>query len=232
MTEQGDVIEDELATTVLLSTASPATLRSLAAAARRRSLRRDELLFTMGSRATAVYVVTAGTMRVFTTSPNGTEPTLAILAAGDLLGELGVLDDLPRSTSVSALRPAEVIEVPARAFRHAYDTDPAIARRLVAMLSARMRSTNDGFTDLASLDLGGRLAKYLVGEVGEQGGTTIRLSLTQSELGQLLGGARQTVNQVMQSLERAALIEVSGRTVRVRDLAGLRLRATLNGRTA
>jgi CRP/FNR family transcriptional regulator len=115
------------------------------------------------------------------------------------------------------------VEVPARAFREAYDADPAIPRRLVSLLSARMRALNDGFTDLSSLDLGGRLAKYLTSEAERQG-ATVKLTLTQAELGQLLGGARQTVNQVLQSLERAGLIETRGRTVRVLDLPGLRSR--------
>jgi CRP-like cAMP-binding protein len=226
-----DSIEATLATTALLAAAAPATMSKLAGASRLRTLRRDELLFAVGSKATAVFAVARGSLRVFTTSPNGAEPTLALLGPGDLVGELGVLDDLPRSTSVGALRPSDVVEVPARAFRDAYDADPAIPRRLVSLLSARMRSLNDGYTDLAALDLGGRLAKYLIGEVERQGRATVKLTLTQTELGQLLGGARQTVNQVLQSLERMALIEAHGRTVRVLDLPGLRVRATLNGKT-
>jgi CRP-like cAMP-binding protein len=223
MTSSTAPIGDALAATALLSAASPATIDALAGASRLRTLRRDEVLFVAGSRANATYVVTRGTLRVFTTSANGTEPTLAILSPGDLVGEIGVLEDQPRAASVAALRPSDVVEVPARAFREAYDHDPAIARRLVSLLAARMRALNDGFTDLSSLDLGGRLAKYLATEADRQG-TTLKLTLTQAELGQLLGGARQTVNQVLQSLERAGLIETRGRTVRVLDLDGLRFR--------
>jgi CRP-like cAMP-binding protein len=222
---------DVLASTSLLQTADTATLHRLADASTVRTLQRDEILFLAGSRATAVFAVASGTLRVFTSSPSGAEPTLALLGAGDLLGELGVLDDLPRSTSAGALRRSEIVEVPARAFRSAYDADPAIAHRLVSLLSARMRSLNDGFTDLASLDLGGRLAKYIVGEVERQGSDRLQLTLTQAELGQLLGGARQTVNQVMQSLERAGLVQLEGRTIHVIDLDGLRQRAMAPGRS-
>lgn len=144
----------------------------------------------------------------------------------DMVGELGVLDDVARSTSVAALRTSDVVEVPGRAFRDAFESDPAIARRLVGLLSARLRTSNDGFTDLASLDLGGRLAKYLLGEMDRQGHDRLRLPLTQTELGQLLGGARQTVNQVMQALERSDLVQVTGRTVHVLDAGGLRRRAS------
>jgi CRP-like cAMP-binding protein len=55
------------------------------------------------------------------------------------------------------------------------------------------------------------------------------MSLTQAELGQLLGGARQTVNQVGRSLERDGLIALDGRTVRILDEHGLRARAMSSG---
>jgi CRP-like cAMP-binding protein len=87
----------------------------------------------------------------------------------------------------------------------------------------------DGLADLAYLDLGGRLAKYLLTEAQRQGRTAIALTLTQAELGQMLGGARQTVNQVMRALEEAGLILLEGRTVRIVDERGLRLRSVSAG---
>lgn len=229
MSAQAAAIDDVLRSTALLSAAAHTTIDRLAASSKWRTLQQHDILFTAGSRATNVFAVAAGTLRVFTSGPGGTEPTLALLSPGDLVGELGVLDEVPRSTSVGALRRCDVVEVPARAFLDAYDRDPAIPRRLVTLLSERMRSLNDGFTDLASLDLGGRLAKYLYTEAERHGRDTFRLTLTQAEMGQLLGGARQTVNQVMQTLERAGLVEVSGRTVHVLDRDGLLARALTPG---
>jgi CRP-like cAMP-binding protein len=172
-----------------------------------------------------MWVVVSGLLRVFVTSFNGDEPTLGVLAAGDHAGELGVLDDIPRSASIGALRASEVLEIPASAFAAAYLSDPAIARQLVHLLAERLRATSDNLADLTYLDLGGRLAKYLIAQSDSSGTATVTLQLTQGELGQILGGARQTVNQLMQSLERAGLITVEGRTVRVVDMDGLRLRS-------
>jgi CRP-like cAMP-binding protein len=218
-------IADTLRSTELLRTAKPDTIVALAAASRLRTLRRDEILFLAGDHPTSVCAVASGTLRVFTTSLAGTEPTFTLLSPGALVGELGVLDEVPRSASVAALRAAEVVEVPARAFRAAYDNDPAIARRLVQLLAERLRELSDGLADLTYLDLGGRLAKYLVGEAERLDASSFRLALTQAELGQMLGGARQSVNQVLQSLATAGLVTVEGRNVRIHDLRGLRLRA-------
>jgi CRP/FNR family transcriptional regulator, cyclic AMP receptor protein len=141
------------------------------------------------------------------------------------VGELGVLADVPRSASVAALRRSQLVEIPGEVFREVYDTEPAVPRRLVELLSDRLRTTSDGLADLTYLDLGGRLAKYLLRECERTGDTTLVLTLNQTELGQMIGGARQTVNQLLQSLERANLIVVEGRTIRVVDRDGLQLRA-------
>lgn len=222
-------IDDVLSTTPLFATAARSTIDGLARAAQRRTIQRNEVLFAAGGRATAMYVIDSGTLRVFASSAEGTEPTLALVHAGETVGELGVLEDVPRSASVAAVGRSSIVEVPARSFRAAYDSDPAIARQMVSMLAQRLRTVTDGLADLAYLDLGGRLAKYLVREFERQGTTTFRLPLTQAELGQLLGGARQTVNQVGRSLERDGLVRLDGRRVTILDEPGLRARALSSG---
>lgn len=229
MPAQDRSIEDVLASTSLFATAAPTTIAELARAAHRRILQRNELLFTVGERAGAIHVIDIGTLKVFTSSTEGAEPTLALIHGGEIVGELGVLDDLPRSASVAAVGRAQIVEVPARSFRAAWESDPAIARRMVVLLAQRLRTVTDGLADLAYLDLGGRLAKYLLKESERQGRTTFKMPLTQAELGQLLGGARQTVNQVGRSLERAGLVAIAGRTVHILDERALRLRAMSAG---
>lgn len=222
-------IEDVLTSTSLFAVAAPATIAELARVARRRTLQRNELLFTVGERAAAIHVIDTGTLKVFTSSAEGAEPTLGLIHDGEIVGELGVLDDLPRSASVAAVGRAQIVEVPARSFRAAWESDPAIARQMVVLLAQRLRAVTDGLADLAYLDLGGRLAKYLLKESERQGRASFKISLTQAELGQLLGGARQTVNQVERSLERAGLVAIAGRTVHILDEHALRLRAMSAG---
>jgi CRP-like cAMP-binding protein len=222
-------IDDVLAATPLFGAAAPGTISDLARTSRWRTVQRNEVLFAAAERATSIYVVVSGTFRVFTSSMQGTEPTLALVHEGEVVGELGVLDDVPRSASIAALRRSEIVDVPAGAFRAAYTSDPAIARQMVTMLGARLRTVTGGLADLAYLDLGGRLAKYLLGESERQGRATLTLALTQAELGQMLGGARQTVNQVMRALEEAGLIGLDGRTVRILDEQGLRRRSVSAG---
>jgi CRP/FNR family transcriptional regulator, cyclic AMP receptor protein len=222
-------ITEVLAAASLFAVADARTVDELAGLSRWRTIERNEMLFAVGERATSIYVVVSGTFRVFTSSMQGTEPTLALLHPGDVIGELGVLDDVPRSASIAALQRSEIVEVPASAFRAAYRADSAIPRQIVTMLAARLRAVTDGLADLAYLDLGGRLAKYLLNESERQGTPTVTVALTQAELGQMLGGARQTVNQVMRALELAGFIAIDGRRVRIVDEHGLRQRSMSAG---
>jgi CRP-like cAMP-binding protein len=218
-------VKTVLAGTPVFASMSAAGFERLVAAARVHRYERGSMVFLEADRPRAVHVVVSGLLRVFVTSFDGAEPTLALLTEGTVVGELGVLADVPRSASVAALRTSQLVEIPAAAFREAYDAEPGMARRLVDLLSERLRLTNDGLADLTYLDLGGRLAKYLLRICDEAGTNSVTLTLNQSELGQMIGGARQTVNQLLRSLEHANLIAIDGRTVRIVDRSGLELRA-------
>ncbi len=223
--KDGVDVASVLAGAPLFAAMSSRTFDRVVAASRVHRHERGSMVFLEADRPTSVHVVATGLLRVFVTSFDGNEPTLALLTEGTVVGELGVLADVPRSASVAALRTSQLVEIPAAVFRAAYDEEPAMARCLVGLLSDRLRVTNDGLADLTYLDLGGRLAKYLLRECEQAGSNSVTLSLNQSELGRMIGGARQTVNQLLHSLERANLIAIEGRTVRILDRDGLQLRA-------
>jgi CRP/FNR family transcriptional regulator, cyclic AMP receptor protein len=215
--------------TALFATAQPATLTRLCNDARVRVLQRNEVVFLHQDPPRSFYVVASGSLRVFVTSYDGAEPTIAMAGVGDHFGELGLIDDQPRSASVAATRRSEVLEIPRDTFNLAFNGDPGVARQMITQLSSRLRRTSDHLADLTFLDLGGRLAKYLVGEMDRQGTTEIELEYTQTELGQMLGGARQTVNQLLASLERSGLIQIEGKKITAIDHEQLRHRALSAG---
>jgi len=215
---------------LLFADVADSTVASLAAGARVRRVQRGALLIMEGDAPAAMYVLADGFLRVFTTSLDGVEPTLTVLFPGDHVGELGMLDGVVRSASVGALRTSTVIDIRRDTFVSAYECDGAISRTLVAHLARRLRSTSERLTDLTILDLGARLAKYLGGEAelaAARGSTQFELLLNQSELGQLLGGARQSINQLLAILERDGILTVDGRQVTVIDTERLAQRAAL-----
>ena len=225
-------VAHSLRRSALFADVADSTVASLAAGARIRRVPRGALLMMEGDDPSAVYVLTDGFLRVFTTSLDGAEPTLTVLFPGDHVGELGVIDAVVRSASVGALRASTVIDLRRETFISAYECDGAISRTLVGHLAHRLRSTSERLTDLTILDLGARLAKYLGNEselAAARGSKKFELMLNQSELGQLLGGARQSINQVLAMMERDGILRVDGRQVTVVDAQRLAQRATLRG---
>lgn len=82
-----------------------------------------------------------------------------------------------------------------------------------------------------SLDLEGRVAKLLLSLIGSHGATTdqgveLALKLTRAELGAMVGGSRQSVNQILHAFERRGYVERRGREVVVKDLDALRRRSS------
>ena len=225
-------VAHSLRRSALFADVAESTIASLAANARVRRVPRGAMVMMEGDDPSAVYVLIDGFLRVFTTSLDGVEPTLTVLFPGDHVGELGVIDDVVRSASVAALRASIVVDIRRDTFMSAYECDGAISRTLVGHLAHRLRSTSERLTDLTILDLGARLAKYLGSEAelaAARGSNGFELLLNQSELGQLLGGARQSINQVLALMERDGILRVDGRQVTVVDAQRLAQRATLRG---
>ena len=102
-----------LANTDFFADAPRDTLDALAAHAETRQLVRGDVLFQEGDAPDALYVVLAGRLAIALANPiDRRESVVALMEAGDLFGELGLLDDRPRSAMARALEPSLVLAVP------------------------------------------------------------------------------------------------------------------------
>jgi CRP/FNR family transcriptional regulator, cyclic AMP receptor protein len=219
-------VDEVLAGCALFETMTSQARAALGARSRIRRLQANQIAMLQGDQPTSVSVLVDGLLRVFTPSPSGIEATITVLIPGDHVGELGVATGCPRSASVAAMRPSTLVEVPAAEFLNAYRADGALARAIVDSLGVRLRSTTDHVGDLATLDLPSRVAKFLLREWRTAATPpSITLPFSQQELGTHLGGARQSINQVLAKLERDRVIAMSGRTVTVLDQVVLERRS-------
>src|SRR5215212_354776 len=103
----------ELRRATFFETADEALLRGLAERSFRRRLRDGQILFTDGEPSDHLFVIRSGRIRILARSPQGSELVLAILACGEVIGELSVLDAGPRSATAEALGDVELLAVPA-----------------------------------------------------------------------------------------------------------------------
>ncbi len=188
-----------------------------------RRLARGQILFSEGEPSDQLFFVRSGRLRVFVASSHGEELVLSVLGPGAALGELSVLDREPRSATVEALEPAELIAVPGDDARALLETSPKALRAVAVALAAGMRRLSGTAADLVFLDLPRRLAKLLLAEAVTRPDGTIesRLAMSQTGVAARLGVTRQSLNRALSALAQRSWVTVDGATIRLDDVAAL-----------
>src|SRR4051794_3851492 len=219
----GRVVPAELARVRIFAAVDPAALQRLATVSFIRRMAADQVLFVGGEPSDHLYVVRSGLLRVLTTSPHGEQLILSTVGAGEVIGELSLLDRQPRSADVVAAELSELIAVPAAAARSVLESDPRAVLAAACELAAQVRRLTGTMGDLVFLDLTRRVAKLLLSRSTTQsdGKTVSDLGASQSIVAAQLGVSRQSVNKALSGLARHAWIESDGRSVVLRDPAAL-----------
>jgi len=161
----------------------------------------------------AVYVIVDGAVKVFTEDTEGTEVILAILPAGEVVGELSLLDRGGRSANATALEETTVFWMDRASFGECLRTMPEIHRNLFNLLCNRLRLANERIQSLSVQDVEGRVARQLLAFAEiygreENGAIVIPFRLTQGDLASLIGATRVRVNQVIATYKQRKYLSV------------------------
>lgn len=168
------------------------------------------------------FVIVSGQVKVFVDSEHGREVVLTHLKAGDFFGEMALFDNDTRSASVSALVASELVVLRRQDFLDVLQDEFPIARRILSTLSARLRQANDMIESLVLLDVGGRLARYLLRLARETGtlqddGWFAVSRPTHQVIANSIGASRETVTRLLRQFVNRGLIRMRGRLVWIRD---------------
>jgi CRP/FNR family cyclic AMP-dependent transcriptional regulator len=129
---------DYLAKVPLFTSLDHKDLLTLAASARERQYQPGEEIVRQNDTGVGLFVLTNGQVRV-TQERQGATYDLGVLDHGQVFGELSLLDDLPRTATITAIEPSTVIIVPIWDFRAALRDNPSMALNLLSSLSQRIR---------------------------------------------------------------------------------------------
>src|SRR5882672_12597258 len=92
-------------------------LRMLAAVVTRKSTPRSATVMAGGDATDSLYIVLSGRLKVMMSDADGKEVILSILGPGEFFGEMGLIDDEPRSASVVTIEPCELLSISKRDFK-------------------------------------------------------------------------------------------------------------------
>lgn len=161
-----------------------------------------------------VYIVLRGTVKIHVEQTGGGDVVLAILGAGDTVGEMSLIDSAGRSASVLTLEESTLLWLDRPTFQEALGRFPGLSLNLIRILSIRVRLSNELIQALATLDVYGRVARQLLafaekyGHSNDKGDIRIPICLTQSDIADLVGASRKRVNQVMVAFKQIGIISV------------------------
>ncbi|WP_346899900.1 Crp/Fnr family transcriptional regulator [uncultured Roseibium sp.] len=189
----------------------------LSALARPMKIGAGTILFENGDPGNGCYAVLEGSLKVSILSVDGDEQLLAVLGPGDLVGELALLDGRPRSATVSALKAANLAFIDKAAFERFADANPAVYRHMLSIVGGRLRQANDVLAARSFLPLPGRVAQALLqlsetfGKPIDGGRILIHYKLSQADIANMAGAARENVSRVLNDWKRAGTISrISG----------------------
>jgi CRP/FNR family cyclic AMP-dependent transcriptional regulator len=186
------------------------TLEQIRSHAIRRRVQRGVLIFAKGDPGSSVMAVLDGSVRISVPTINGHEVVLAQVSRGDVFGELAVIDGQPRSANATAVENCELMVIERRNFLSFILSYPEVAIKLLELVSARLRQSNEQIEDLMFSGLQVRLARAIFKllkttkcDVGP-----LRLVITQRELSEMIGVSRESTNKQLRIWEKRGWIRL------------------------
>ncbi|MBV8736371.1 MAG: Crp/Fnr family transcriptional regulator [Alphaproteobacteria bacterium] len=186
----------------------------------------NEEIFAKDSPGNSLFLVLRGNVRVSSISLNGKEIVLNIINEGELLGEIGVLDGGPRTGDAFAMTDCELLVLNRRDFMPYLEKHPEICLMLIKILCERLRRTSEQVEDLVFRHVKGRIAKALL-QLSRRSGRSqvssglLELHLSQSELGNIVGSTRESVNKQLTEWEEQGIVAIAKELIIIREAAKL-----------
>jgi CRP/FNR family transcriptional regulator len=188
-----------------------------------KSFGRGELIFSEGDEGNGLYIILAGTVKVFKVSPDGKEHILHIFGSGQTVGEVPVFAGEHFPANAEALKETRALFFPRPAFVALLENNPALSLKLLADLSLKLRQFTVQIENLSLKEIPARLATYLLYLSEEQGGSDqVMLRISKGQLASLLGTIPETLSRIFAKLSSQQLIQVEGRKIALLDPEGLK----------
>ncbi len=210
----------------LLEGVPPAKLSELAAVVEIREIPRRQVIYLPGDPGDRLFFINGGRVKCSKVTRDGKELTLAYRGAGQLFGELCIIDGTPRDEMAEAMKNAIITEVPREVFQELLLGDPQLCFTFACIVGDRRRQIETKLEHLVFRDVQAKLAALLLELGGEYGvecedGTQIGLKITHQEMANLIGSTRETISLTLAQFKKKGLLDLNGRTVVLKNQEGL-----------
>jgi len=165
-----------------------------------------------------LFYIVDGSVSVISEDEEGNEIILAYLSNGDFFGEMGLFENEPeRSADIVSRTTCKIAEINYVQFIKMTKDNPDILFKLSGQLAARLRNTSKKVSDLAFMDVTGRVARALLDLTKQPDAIThpdgMQLKVTRQEIAKIVGCSREMAGRVIKKLEEDGLISAHGKTI-------------------
>lgn len=186
----------------------------------------NDIVFSEGEPCTGLWVVSAGTIRIFKTAASGREQVLGVEGPGSSVAELPVFDGGTYPASASAAVDSVLIFVAKKDFHSLVLQHPEVALKLLKVVGGRLRRLVGIIEELSFTTVRHRLAAYLLRLAKTEGkqtpqGIEISLPGSQQELASHIGTVRELVSRNVSRLQAEGVIRTDGKQFLVTDIKNL-----------
>jgi CRP-like cAMP-binding protein len=208
----------------------PEALDQLCRYAKHSTLKRGATIVSKGDPGNSLVVVVSGTVKISISSPDGRSAILNLIGAGEIFGEVALLDGRARTADATANTNCEIYVIDRRDFIPFVRSQPALAMKLIELLCDRLRWTSDQVEEVILQNLPGRLASALLRLTEKHklapAGRTI--AITQQEISEMVGMTRESINKQLRAwaarnwvrLEHGAIVVLNAEMLRELAEAG------------
>jgi CRP/FNR family transcriptional regulator, cyclic AMP receptor protein len=208
----------------------PEALDQLCRYAKHATLKRGATIFSKGDPGNSLFAVISGTVKISISSADGRNAILNLIGAGEIFGEVAVLDGQARTADAIANTNCEIFVIDRREFLPFVRSQPVLAMKFIELLCTRLRWTSDQVEQVILQNLPGRLASALIRLTEKHklapGGRTI--AVTQQEISEMVGMTRESINKQLRvwatrkwvRLEHGAIVVLKAESLQALAAAG------------
>jgi CRP/FNR family cyclic AMP-dependent transcriptional regulator len=199
----------------LFSCLSESDLADIEKVAVRKTFPKNTILLSEGDSTDALYVICEGKVKVTIDDNEGKEIILSMLGTGEYFGEMALLDDEPRSASVTTKETTQMLIISKNDFMDILSSKQ-FAFNLLKDLTKRLREANKKIESLALLDVYGRVARILNQFAkSQEGKMVIEEKLTHQEIANMIGSSREMVSLILKELSNGGYITIDKKQITI-----------------
>ena len=195
-----------------------------------RVLQKGDHIFSRGAPGENVYILLEGRAKIYEVSPVGREVILWFCLPGEIFGIAEIPGGTRRPVTAIACTEVHLLIIPRTRFLAYMESQPSIARLIIELLSCRMRMLGDWMLNMATDDVGARIAKLFLRLRSQYGidctvhcgcASMIEFKLTHQEIADLVGTSRQTVSTIVNRMRRDDIISLDQKIMHLRNIGAL-----------